>query len=208
MIEFEVLAYKLVEKDWVNLFGNEVNAKKYFIDLFENVKVESMNKGAYLLCEMIRKNKRRGETSRFILSESEMFEILKFYVINQLGREELFGNDFWNLYYKSLTSNQNGEKICDEEIKKKILTVLDSREKKEKYVKSLILYFRDEGYNIRNNDISIIFGTKESFEEKIFDKVDESEILKEFKHFYEMVKKNNWMPIDFKFEKINIDYFD
>ena len=65
---------------------------------------------------------------------------------------------------------------------------LNSTERIEDFVRSLITSFGYEGYRIRHDDILKIFNSFGGFEDFIFVNNENSEIVDEFKTFYNNIK--------------------
>lgn len=207
MIDLNAFLYKLVDQDFLHLFGNSDNAKQFFINLFTNIDGNSYSKSSTVLYELLKKNKRRTD-GKFPLSDDEIMKILKENVRKYLQRNNLFTEDFWNIYYKSLNVESNGTKKPDNNTINTIKDFLNSIEQKEDFIRSLITVYGYEGYRIRHEDIVKIFNCYVSFENFIFSGNESSEIIDEFKNFYNNIKDNNWDAINFQFEKIDVSHLD
>ncbi|WP_102979312.1 P-loop NTPase fold protein [Chryseobacterium scophthalmum] len=207
LIDFNTLLMKFVDQDWDKLFGNSENARQFFKDLFSGDDNDSLNKSSTILYELLKKNKRRTD-GRFPLSDDEVMGILKKNALKYLENNISFTENFWNIYYKSLESDSGGVKTPNSTIVIDLKNSLNSTERIEDFVRSLITSFGYEGYRIRHDDILKIFNSFGGFEDFIFVNNENSEIVDEFKTFYNNIKTNNWDAINFQFEKINVDHLE
>lgn len=206
-IDLNALLVKFFDQDWDALFGDSEIARQFFRDLFNGDDNDSLNKSSTVLYELLKKNKRRTD-GKFPLDDDEIIKILKENVRKYIQGNNSFTGDFWNIYYKSLSVESNGTKKPDNDTIDTIKDSLNSIEQKEDFIRSIITVYGYEGYRIRHEDIVKIFNTYGSFESFIFTGNESSEIIDEFKNFYNKIKHNNWEAIDFKFDKINIDHLD
>ncbi len=201
LLDFNTLLMKFVDQDWDKLFGNSENARQFFKDLFSGDDNDSLNKSSTILYELLKKNKRRTD-GRFPLSDDEIMGILKKNALKYLENNISFTENFWNIYYKSLESDSGGVKTPNSIIVIDLKNSLNSTERIEDFVRSLITSFGYEGYRIRHDDILKIFNSFEDFEDFIFVDTVNSEIIDEFKTFYNDIKTNNWDASNFHFDKI------
>ena len=206
LMDFNALMYKFVDHNWDKLFGNIDDAKEFFKDLFTGNDNDSLNKSSTVLYELLRKNKRRTD-GKFPLSDDEINEILRKNVQKYLENNISFIGNFWNIYYKSLKSESTG-KTPDSVIVNDLKNSLNSVERLEDFVVSLITSYGYEGYRIRHDDILDIFDSYESFEDFIFNDNQNSEVISEFKRFYFEIKDNDWDGINFQFSKVDISHLN
>ncbi|WP_374461182.1 P-loop NTPase fold protein [Chryseobacterium taeanense] len=194
LMDFNALMYKFVDQNWDKLFGSIDDAKEFFKDLFSGNDNDSLNKSSSVLYELLNKNKRRTD-GKFPLSDDEINEILRKNVQKYLENNISFIGNFWNIYYKSLKSESTG-KTPDSVIVNDLKNSLNSVERLEDFVVSLITSYGHDEYRIRNEDILKIFESYESFEDFIFKNNQNSEVISEFKRFYCEIKDNNWDGIN------------
>lgn len=205
-IDLNALLVKFFDQDWDTLFGDYEIAKQFFRDLFRGDDNDSLNKSSSVLYEVLKKNKRRTD-GRFPLSDEEVLGILKENALKYLENSISFTENFWNIYYKSLISGSTG-KTPDSVIVNDLKNSLNSVERLEDFVVSLITSYGYEGYRIRHDDILDIFDSYESFEDFIFNDNQNSEVISEFKRFYFEIKDNNWDGINFQFSEVDISHLN
>ncbi|WP_394660065.1 P-loop NTPase fold protein [uncultured Chryseobacterium sp.] len=206
-IDFNALLVKFFDQDWNALFGDSETARQFFRDLFNGDDNNSLNKSSTILYEILKKNKRRTD-GKFPLDDEEIIGILKNNALKFLENNISFADNFWNIYYKSLEQKSGNVKTPNSEIVKDLRNSLNSTERIEDFVSSLIISYGYEGYRIRHDDILDIFDSFEGFEDFIFNNNQNSEVISEFRRFYFEIKDNNWDGINFQFERINIDHLN
>jgi len=203
LIDFNSLLMKLVEQDWVRLFGDTENAKQFFRDLFDDGKDSgSLSKSSNVLYELLKKNKSRTE-GKFPLDDDEIVEILRKNAIRYLENNFSFTGNFWKIYYES-----NVTTTPDYTVVTALKNSLSSTERLEDFVSSLVTSYGSVGYLIRHEDILKIFNAYDYFEDFTFNNNHNSEVVAEFQKFYLEIKNNNWDGINFQFDKMDTSHLD
>ncbi len=190
----------------ISLYQSENELKQFINGIFNN----PIYPYTYLaqLLYAINSNAFREELE-FVLSIDEINNILKSYILKYLDEITVLDNSFWTLFKlcKKL-SFDNGFKVFTvyDEVKEKIINVLNDEENVDFFIKSVIERGMDNDVGkIHIKTIEDIFDDVENFEKLILIDVDEEKApLKfEFKDFYLKTKNNNWEDVvyDFKYLK-------
>lgn len=194
-----------------NIFSTKEDAVNFFKSLFDSDYADPHFKSR-LLNELRNRNRRRqdeNDSERFPLSNDEIEILLENFIKEEIKEELNFSKGFWNLYFICQRLNINGSKTPFLSINNTILEKIKEEKIQNEFLKSLIVY---DGYGyesvIRREAIENLFDSFENFEKTFLDNLSVSDYNTTFKEYYQKSKENNWEPIEFEYEFIELSIPD